>query len=99
MASRTSSATAPATAAIGVRKRRARNGATAAAIRRATGPSGAGLPALGSALNKGFDDEIDRSIVQMQTSVGKPSLLWRRSHALRLASAARATAPLAKTLF
>ena len=34
---------------------------------------------------KGFDDEVDRSVVQMQTPVGKTPLLRRRSHALRLA--------------
>ena len=50
-------------------------------------------------LAKGFNDEVDRSVVQMQTAVGKTSLLRRRSHALRLVPAARATAPLVKILF
>ncbi len=53
----------------------------------------------GARLAKGFDDEVDRSVVQMQTPVGKTPLLRRRSHALRLAPTGRATAPLAKIVF
>ena len=53
----------------------------------------------GARLAKGFDDEVDRSVVQMQTPVGKTPLLRRRSHALRLAPTERATAPLAKIAF
>src|SRR5277367_6428745 len=59
-----------------------------------------GVGLLGSTrLAKGFDNEVDRSVVQMQTPVGKTSLLWRRPHALRLAPTGRATAPLVKILF
>ena len=53
----------------------------------------------GARLAKGFDDEVDRSVVQMQTAVGKTSLLRRRPHALRLAPTGRATAPLVKMAF
>ena len=58
IASRISCATAPATAAIGVTKRDAWNGATAAAIRRATMPRGAGPPPPGRAQQRQFGAEL-----------------------------------------